>query len=115
MPHMVIYRAPDGSPAYHQAEALEDAVRFVEHLRNQEQVGDARIFRMQEVAIEFRAYYRVEVAPDGEPVVQPAQPAQSAEAGAPVAEAPVVAAEAAAQPVPAGSSNGTGGRLFGKT
>ena len=62
MAHMVIFRSPDGKPGYHQAEGLEDAVRFTEMLRNQEQVTDARVFRMDEVPIEFKTYYRVEVA-----------------------------------------------------
>jgi len=58
---MVIFRRPDGKPGYHQADSVDDAIRFVEMLRNQEKVTDARIFRMEEVAIEFRAYYKVEV------------------------------------------------------
>ena len=62
MAHMVIFRRPDGKPGYHQAEGVEDAIRFVEMLRNQENVTDARIFRMEEVPIEVRTYYRVEVA-----------------------------------------------------
>jgi hypothetical protein len=67
MPFMVVFRSPEsGKPGYHQAEVLEDAVKFVERLRNQEQVTEARIFRMQEVAIEFKTYYRVEVNANGE-------------------------------------------------
>ena len=66
MPFMVVFRSPEGKPGYHQAEALEDAVKFVERLRNHESITDARIFRMQEVAIEFKTYYRVEVAAPGE-------------------------------------------------
>src|SRR5207248_8444848 len=62
MAHMVIFRRPDGKPGYHQADGVDDAVRFVEMLRNQEKVTDARIFRMEEVPIEIRAYYKVEVA-----------------------------------------------------
>jgi hypothetical protein len=62
MPHMVIFRSMDGKPGYHQAEALEEAVRFVERLRNSEQVTEARIFRMQEVPIEYKTYYKVEIA-----------------------------------------------------
>jgi hypothetical protein len=64
--HMVIFRSPEGKPGYHQAEGLDEAMRFAEMLRNQEQVTDARIFRMDEVPIEFKAYYRVEVAGSGE-------------------------------------------------
>jgi hypothetical protein len=60
--HMVIFRSPEGKPGYHQAEGLDAAMRFAEMLRNQEQVTDARIFRMDEVPIEFRTYYRVEMA-----------------------------------------------------
>lgn len=61
MAHMVIFRRPDGKPGYHQADSVDDAIRFVEMLRNQEKVTDARIFRMEEVPIEIRAYYKVEV------------------------------------------------------
>src|SRR5437588_4063536 len=61
MAHMVIFRRPDGKPGYHQADSVDDALRFVEMLRNQEKVTDARIFRMEEVPIEVRTYYRVEV------------------------------------------------------
>ena len=71
MPHMVVFRSTEGKPGYHQADAIEDAVKFVERLRNQENVTEARIFRMQEVPIEFKTYYRVEVAPAGE-VAEPA-------------------------------------------
>jgi len=63
MPHLVVYRSPDGKPSYFQAEDLDGAVRHVEHLRNVEQVVDSRIFRLQEVPIEFRTYYRVELGP----------------------------------------------------
>src|SRR5205807_4228675 len=59
MPHMVIFRDAEGRPGYHQSEALEDAVRFVEHLRNEQQVGDAWVFSMQEVSLEFKSYWRV--------------------------------------------------------
>ena len=65
MTHMVIFRSPEGKPGYHQAEGLDEAMRFAEMLRNQEQVTDARIFRMDEVPIEFKTYYRVEVAAAG--------------------------------------------------
>jgi hypothetical protein len=114
MPHMVIFRSSEGKPGYHQAETLDEAVRFVEHLRNQEQVTDTRIFRMQEVPIEFKTYVRVEVAPavgEGEapvaaapapgPVATPA-PAASVVAPAPAPAAPVpapAAAPVAAAPV----------------
>ena len=96
MPHMVIFRSAEGKPGYHQAETLDDAVRFVEHLRNQEQVPETRIFRMQEVPIEFKTYVRVEIA-EGAGEVAPAAPA----AAAPVAAPAAAPAPAAAAPVPA--------------
>ena len=93
MPHMVIFRSSEGKPGYHQAETLDDAVRFVERLRNQEGVTDCRIFRMQEVPLEVKTYYKVEVAPsaDAAPVVEEAERAV-------LADDPVVV-----EPVPAGS------------
>src|SRR5688500_430218 len=94
MSHMVIFRTAEGKPGYHQSENLDEAVRFVEHLRNQENVPDARIFRMQEVPIEFKTYVRVEVAGMDEPAPPVAAPA-------PVAPAPVAAAPA---PAPAAAA-----------
>ncbi len=61
MPHMVIFRSGEGKAGYHQADVLEDAIRFVERLRNSENVEQARIFRMEEVLFEYRPYFRVEV------------------------------------------------------
>jgi hypothetical protein len=90
MPHMVVFRSSEGKPGYHQAESIDDAVRFVERLRNQENVTEARIFRMQEVPIEFRTYYRVEVGSAGDEVETPA-PDALAEPDAP-AEPTAVAA-----------------------
>ena len=89
MPHMVIFRNSEGKPGYHQAEALDEAVRFVEHLRNQEQVSDARIFSMQEVPIEFKTYYKVEVGVAAAPAPAAAEEAPAAEAEvAPAVDAP---------------------------
>lgn len=62
MSFLVNFRSPDGKVGYHPADSLEEAVRFVEHLRNQEQVPDARVWRLQEVPLEVRTYYKVEVA-----------------------------------------------------
>lgn len=71
---MVIFRSSEGKAGYHQAEGLEEAVRFVERLRNSENVEQARIFRMEEVSFEYRPYFRVEVGAPGAavPAVAPA-------------------------------------------
>jgi hypothetical protein len=66
--HMVIYRTADGQPGYHQAEELDEAVRFVERLRNGDGVDGARIFKMEEVNFDFRPYFKVEIGPGGVPV-----------------------------------------------
>ena len=78
MPHMVIFRSGEGKAGYHQAEALDDAIRFVERLRNSENVEQARIFRMEEVLFEYRPYFRVEVggaapAPEAAVVAAPVE------------------------------------------
>ncbi|MBW3536689.1 MAG: hypothetical protein KY395_02835 [Actinobacteria bacterium] len=62
MPHMVVFRTKEGKQGYHLADTLDDAVRFVEHLRNNEQVADSKVYRMHEVPIEFKVLYKVEVA-----------------------------------------------------
>ena len=66
MSFMVNFRSAEGKPGYHPTDSLEEAVRFVEHLRNQEQVTDARVWRLQEVPLEVKTYYKV-VVPSGVP------------------------------------------------
>ena len=94
---MVIFRRPDGKPGYHQADSVDDALRFVEMLRNQEKVTDARIFRMEEVPIEIRTYYKVEVAGEQSETPAPAP----APTHAPVAPVPPAVANAMADNQPA--------------
>ncbi|MFV0258185.1 MAG: hypothetical protein ACK5PP_07025 [Acidimicrobiales bacterium] len=87
---MVIYRGADGKPGYQQAEDIHDAVTFVEQMRNEEGVDQARIFRLEEVNFEYRPYYRVELNTGGsvEPqLVSPSPPMM----GAPNAPAPAPA------------------------
>ncbi len=59
---MVIYRGADGKPGYHQTDDIHDAVSFVEQMTNNDGVEHARIFRLEEVVFQYRAYYRVELA-----------------------------------------------------
>ncbi|MGK2949980.1 MAG: hypothetical protein ACSLFP_15515 [Acidimicrobiales bacterium] len=61
MPFMVIYRTADGSTRYEQADAIDEAARFVERLRNTEGSDEIRIFRMDEIKFAFRPYYKVEL------------------------------------------------------
>jgi hypothetical protein len=68
MEHVVFHPGPDGSPAFRRFTSLEDAVRFVEHLRNVEGVSEVSVHALQPVPLAFRAYYRVEVPADAQPV-----------------------------------------------
>ncbi|MFV0316699.1 MAG: hypothetical protein ACK5O2_07015 [Microthrixaceae bacterium] len=58
---MVIFQAPGGNPGYNQFDSLESAVDFVEQLRNERDVTNARIFALEEVKFEMRPYFRVEL------------------------------------------------------
>ena len=94
MSHMVIFRSTDGKPGYHETESLDQAISFVEHLQNQEQVPDARIFRMEEIPIAVKTYYKVEVSPAA------SSPAQAPSAV--VGSSPVAPSASASSPSSAG-------------
>ena len=104
MSHMVIFQSPDGNPGYNQFESLEEAVRFVETLRNEQNVETARMFALEEVKFEFKPYFRVEIDP---PAVGPGttdEPVQAvtAEEPEPASEpAPAFSAPAFSTPEPA--------------
>src|SRR3954451_18429812 len=68
MEHVVFHPGPDGSPAFRRFGSLEDAVRFVEHLRNAEGVSEVSVHALAPVPVAFRAYYKVEVPADSAPV-----------------------------------------------
>ncbi|HEX4979185.1 MAG TPA: hypothetical protein VFV35_03890 [Acidimicrobiales bacterium] len=127
---MVIYRSPDGQPVYHQTESLEEAARHLEQLRNGGQGADARIFSMQEIRVEVKTYYKVELPADVAPAAAASAPAPTPSVPAPPAPAPASApaaapapAAAAVAPQPAkgepaaASAAANGGRfgLFGKS
>src|SRR3954471_16129326 len=86
MEHVVFHPGPDGAPAFRRFGSLEDAVRFVEHLRNAEGVSEVSVHALAPVPVAFRAYYKVEV-PEHAPALD--VPAQSE----PVLEAVPAAAE----------------------
>ncbi|HET6908401.1 MAG TPA: hypothetical protein VFH54_03600 [Mycobacteriales bacterium] len=86
MEHVVFHPGPDGTPAFRRFPSLEDAVHFVEHLRNMEGVSEVSVHALSPVPLAFRAYYRVEVTSD-------------AEAPAEVAAEEMVAVPAPAEPV----------------
>src|SRR5690349_20747453 len=71
---MVIFQTPDGNPGYNQFETLDEAVRFVEKLRNEQSVETARMFALDEVKFDFKPYFRVELDP---PAVGTGTPTES--------------------------------------
>lgn len=107
MEHVVFFPGPDGGPSFRRFTSLDEAVRFVEHLRNVEGVAEVSLHALTPVPVSFRAYYRVEVpANDGSvletPVAEPmpvAEPTLAVEP-LPVEEStPVAAPSEAGEPV----------------
>ena len=71
--HMVMFTSAEGKAATHQTESLEGAVKFVEHIRNSEGVSDAKLYRLTEIPMEVKAYYKVELgASSATPAMTPA-------------------------------------------
>jgi hypothetical protein len=90
--HMVIFQTPDGNPGYNQFETLDEAVRFVEKLRNEQSVETARMFALEEVTFDFKPYFRVQLDPpavtSGQRNDAPAQQAAPPAPQAPASQAP---------------------------
>jgi hypothetical protein len=108
---MVIFQTPDGNPGYNQFETVDESIGFVEKLRNEQNVLNARIFKLEELKFEFKPYFRVQLAmlnagdASAAPAAAAPSPAPAAPAapatpfgGAPAAPAAPVAAEAPAAP-----------------
>lgn len=66
MSYMVIFRTADGKPGYQPAEDAQGAASAVERLRNEDGVENVRIYRMEEVAFEYKVHYSVQLS-DPEP------------------------------------------------
>lgn len=99
MEHVVFFPAADGTPAFRRVSGLEEAVRLVEHLRNEQGVSEASVHVLTEVPLAFKAYYRVEVpALEG---FEPAAPVAAELSAEPVSEAPVEAMAPVEELVPA--------------
>ena len=62
MEHVVFSAAVDGAgEEFRRVSSLEEAVRVVEHLRNDLGIEDSSVFALTPVPLAFRTYYRVEV------------------------------------------------------
>ena len=111
MSFLVNFRSAEGKPGYHPTESLEEAIRFVEHLRNQEHVVDARVWRLHEVPLEVKTYYKVEVVAPEPPAAKPPVAAR-VEEDAPKTD-PVLAG-AASDPASGPGGVGPNGARFGR-
>jgi hypothetical protein len=109
---MVIFQNPDGDPGYNQFESVEDAVSFVEKIRNEQGIDSIRIFELNEVKFELKPYFKVELqalnpgAAPSRPQPAPAPAPAAAPAGgySSAAPAPAPVAPSAPAPEPASTS-----------
>jgi hypothetical protein len=88
MEHVVFFPGPDSTPSCQRFATLEEAVGFVEHLRNAEDVSEVSVHALTPVPLAFRAYYKVEV-PVADLPMAPAPVEVPLQAGEPVAALPV--------------------------
>lgn len=67
---MVVFTSAEGKPGYFQTQTLDEALKFVERVRNSEGVEDAKLYRMAEIPLKVKTYIKVELATssDGQPV-----------------------------------------------
>ena len=76
MEHVVFFPGPD-APGFRRFASRDEAVRFVEQLRNVDGVSDVSLYAMTPVPLVVRTYYRVEV-PAVDDAVLPTVPEQAA-------------------------------------
>jgi hypothetical protein len=100
MEHVVFYPSSDGSPAFRRVASLEEAARFVEHLRNVEDVTDFSVHALTSVPLSVRPWYRVEMPFDGQGPAAPVEPFEVAPAVPAPAEPPLAQLPLAAVPAP---------------
>jgi hypothetical protein len=73
MEHVVFYPGDQGVPSFQRVASLDEAVSFVEQLRNADNVTEFSVHTLTPVPLAFRAYYHVEVpAASGAPATPPA-------------------------------------------
>jgi hypothetical protein len=78
---MVLYTGLDGQGAFGRCEDLAAAAAEVERLRNEQDIEDARIFRLEEIKFEIKPYFRVALPEltEAPPVPTPIAPATTSE------------------------------------
>lgn len=89
MEHVVFSAAQDGAgEEFRRVASLEEAVRVVEHLRNDLGILEPTVFALTPVPLAFRTYYRVEVPGDEQAPEDGASSLELAPAELPHAELP---------------------------
>lgn len=77
--YMVMFKSAEGKDANHWTDSLDEAIKFVERLRNSEGLSDVKVFEMREIPLEVKAYYKVELAGSNAPSDEaPAEPEPAA-------------------------------------
>lgn len=102
--HMVIFQNPDGDTGYNQFDSIEEAVGFVEKIRNDQGIDSIRIFELEEVKFDLKPYYKVELQAlkAGSPMSAPTSSvAASAPSPSSMAAAPSSPPPPRAEPAPA--------------
>jgi hypothetical protein len=61
MEHVVFYPGAGGAPSFQRVSSLDEAVGYVERLRNGANVTEFSVYELTPVPLSMRAYYRVEV------------------------------------------------------
>ncbi len=112
MDHLVKFQTAEGREGQHTAASLDDAVRFVERLRNNEDATEVRVFRMHEVPIEFKTYFKVELggAAAEEPKTESHAPVEDSGTGG--SHTPLVATPSSQSAD--GDADSNGKRLFSR-
>lgn len=108
MSHMVIFQTQDGSPGYNQFESIDGAVAFVEKLRNDQGIENARIFALEEVKFELKPYFRVELQALNPGGPKPGGPAPAPAAPSAPAQPPGPSAHSPAEPTTFGAGSPAG-------
>lgn len=82
---MVEFTSSEGRAGQHRSDSLEEAIKFIEHARNYEGVGETKLYQLTEIPLEVKAVYKVELAtgmassaPEGSPEAKEAAPAVAA-------------------------------------
>lgn len=84
MEHVVFFTDPLGASSFRRFTSRDDALRYIEHLRNDEGVEDVSLYAMSPIPVNFRAYVRAEVVDDTVPYARDPESAEADRAPADV-------------------------------